>query len=584
MKILLNKILFGIGLLTVSSCTVFDDPAPIFEEEVSSLNINKRRVLLINVDGAVGEIVKEVMPPRIAALLEHSKYTFAGLSDLNANYGPTWASIAKGVSVSKHHVVNDEFMPELGNDESHEEVPYFPSFMYRLEEVKPHYQSSIVMRDEIMAKELFNEVENRHFFDTDAEVATYSENYLKTAKDMLMVVQFSSVMEAGRASGFAASNPDYIAAINAVDGYMGRLVDAVKERETYADEEWLIILQSNNGGYGQETGGEEVEAKNIFMILNHPRFQPYEYTPRFLSGSRFYKIGNTERNGVQATDNTSYNLVGDEMTVEFFVKANEFASSGVSNTFMFGKAIIQTQTNTDNVNNANTRGWFFLERSGATAFYGKFSDGTSLNSFADGAIVPYTKGKWAHMAVTIKKTGTMVNKSIYTDGKLTKSDNLSVAADAKLESAAPFRIQHGTAHNADGSHNRDTELSEIRIFNKALTAEQIARHACLLSLPEDDDAYDDLTGYYPLKEDFNNKVTTGPNLESIGNGEVDRLPASGITTGCDMADPKKTTVLTNVDTAPLVFYWLRQRYETYGWSKADLLKPFELEFLGSNAN
>ncbi|NGM62516.1 LamG domain-containing protein [Sphingobacterium sp. SGG-5] len=577
MKNLLNKIFLGIGLLSVLSCTVFDDPAPIFEEEVSSLEINKRRVLLINVDGAVGEIVQEVMPPRIAALLANSKYTFGGLSDANTNYASTWASIAKGVPVSKHQITSDDFAVHTGDDESHESIPYFPSFMYRLEEIKPHYKTSIVMRDENMAKELFNEVENRHFFATDAEVADYTENYLKTSKDMLTIVQLSSVMEAGRATGFSGTNGDYTAAIQTVDGYIGQLVDAVKARETYADEEWLIIVQSNNGGSGLETGGGDFESKNIFVILNHPRFQPYEYVPHYLSGARFYKTSRSrtdyDANGVEATNSTSYNMTGDEMTVEFFLKANEIYES-VSNTFVFGKAGITNQ------NNKTDEGWFILQRSKGTGVYVVMSDKTSLTTL-DGFATPYTKGKWDHMAMTIKKTGTTVNRSMYSNGVLISSTDFTVAANATLNNTAPFRIQHGLEHNS--FHNQDTELSEIRIFNKALTRADIERHACLLELPESDPSYADLTGYYPLKEDFNNRIATGPNLVQMGTAPLEHLPATGVATFCD-TDPRKVTVLTNIDAAPLIFYWLRQRYETYGWSTADLLKPFELEFLGGDNN
>lgn len=578
--------MFILGLLFVTSCTVYNDPDPIFEEEESSVVVNKRRVLVINIDGAIGEVVKEVMPTNIASLLPTSKYSFSTVSDKNSSYGSTWASISKGVGISSHLIANDLFTVDTEEGE-HGEIPYFPSFYYRLEGINPNYKTSIMMRDSILTKELFNDVLNKNIFTTDNALVGFAENYLKTTPDMMSLVQLSSVMEAGRNSGFGIGNPAYVAAIHEVDAYVGRLIASVKSRATYNDEEWLIIVQSNNGGSGNSTGGLDYASSNIFVVLNYPRFNSYEFSPRFINGTRFFKrnrtISDYDRNGLIASGNTAaYDLIEDEMTIEFFIKANSTNYNSASNTFVFGKSTLSGQNASTNT---NRNGWFFYQRNKATAIYLAFDDNTSF-LVADG-FPPYTTGKWDHISITIKKTGLLAELNIYSNGVLTSTATRTLTnANAKIVSSAPFKIQHGTEHGVT-FHNLDLDLAEIRIFNKALTAEQIARHSCLLSLSTTDDAYADLTGYYPLGEDFNNKIASGPNLIAMPTSGTNATvfpntsASSAISTSCDV-DLNKSKVISNIDVAPLTFYWLRKDYSAFGWNANNPLKDFESEFLGLN--
>ena len=564
--------------LSVASCKVYDDPDPIFEEEQSSIAINKRRVLIINVDGAIGEVVRSVMPTNIASLLPSSKYTFSSIADANTNYASTWASIAKGVSVTKHMVNNDDFSQDNDDEHLHESIPYYPSFYYRMEEVNPYYKTSIIMRDSSLARELFNEVENRKFFSTDESLVNYTENYLKTTKDMIALVQLSDVMQEGRNSGFSGTNPKYIAAINEADKHIGSLVNAVKARETYKDEEWLIIVQSNNGGTGTSTGGTDYNSKNIFMILNSPKFQTYEFLPKFISGTRFFKTSRSrtdyDANGLEATNTSAYDITNNEMSVEFFIKANEIYAPA-SNTFMFGKSVRTNQ------NSGTNEGWFFYQRSRATAFFIAFTDGTSVAE-SEGFPV-FTKDKWDHITVTVKIEGRTAILNIYSNGTLTRTRNITLTQDnAKVISTKAFRIQHGLEHNS--FHNMDVSLAEIRIFNKVLDAAQIAKHACLLDLNNEDDSYSNLVGYYPLSENFDNKISSGPNLTAMLHNNTQYpnvISTSKIATSCDI-DLIKGSVISNTDVAPLTFYWLRKQYNNYGWNSFNPLKNFEIEFLGSD--
>ena len=91
MKKLINIVIVGVvGLLIISlhySCTTYEAPDGIAEDGFDSDSVISttihRKVLWINIDGAVGSIVEKKMPQdgTIAKMLKHSKYSWVGLSD-----------------------------------------------------------------------------------------------------------------------------------------------------------------------------------------------------------------------------------------------------------------------------------------------------------------------------------------------------------------------------------------------------------------------------------------------------------------------------------------------------------------------
>jgi len=72
----------------------------------------------------------------------------------------------------------------------------------------------------------------------------------------------------GHGTGFSIDNPKY------VNGYLEgekqalKLFDAVKARETYEQEDWLIIITSDHGGYGTSHGSPSPMETYIFLATN----------------------------------------------------------------------------------------------------------------------------------------------------------------------------------------------------------------------------------------------------------------------------------------------------------------------------
>ena len=101
---------FALFLLSMSACTKYDDPKPVFEEygedEVRQV---RRKVLVVSIDGAIGTEVEKAMPATIAELTKQGKYTWNGISEAKANDATTWASMLTGVSAAKHMIEDESF-------------------------------------------------------------------------------------------------------------------------------------------------------------------------------------------------------------------------------------------------------------------------------------------------------------------------------------------------------------------------------------------------------------------------------------------------------------------------------------------
>ena len=76
-----NKILAFCGMVlllgtTISACKKYANPAPYFEEYGEIVVKPSRRVLVISIDGTVGEELKKIAPVNIMGLIKTGKYSF----------------------------------------------------------------------------------------------------------------------------------------------------------------------------------------------------------------------------------------------------------------------------------------------------------------------------------------------------------------------------------------------------------------------------------------------------------------------------------------------------------------------------
>ena len=71
----------------------------------------------------------------------------------------------------------------------------------------------------------------------------------------------------GEGVGFYPYSTAYLGAINECDGIIGRCLDAIAKRPTFKDEDWLMIVTSDHGGYAKTHGLKGGHATAIPLLV-----------------------------------------------------------------------------------------------------------------------------------------------------------------------------------------------------------------------------------------------------------------------------------------------------------------------------
>src|SRR5205085_10178162 len=71
----------------------------------------------------------------------------------------------------------------------------------------------------------------------------------------------------GHRNGFHPALAPYRFAIEQVDAHIGRILEALRARKSYAREDWLILVTSDHGGKGFKHGGGQKEPEVIHSFL-----------------------------------------------------------------------------------------------------------------------------------------------------------------------------------------------------------------------------------------------------------------------------------------------------------------------------
>ena len=184
--------------------------------------------------------------------------------------GPGWSTILTGVWADKHGVNDNSFKGK--NYEKH------PHFFALLKQAKPNLQTASLVTWNPIDEHIVSGADYHHgFADDSKEYARFdreatAEAVKRLAEEKLdcMFLYIGAVDETGHRKGFHPSVPEYIAAIEQADALVGQALAAVNGRESFARENWLIVVTSDHGGRGTgHSGGHNVpEILNSFLIVS----------------------------------------------------------------------------------------------------------------------------------------------------------------------------------------------------------------------------------------------------------------------------------------------------------------------------
>ena len=208
--------------------------------------------LMIMVDGMRADAVETQYMPNLAKLRNgewQTGYKAAWSMDAQIAPGsipssaPNHVSIATGVSPSKHKVTKN-------GDTSKGDFENYPTWLKRVADADSSKKALFIYKtwtdDDALGPDAHVTFESG----TDAANAVSLAAKLASGDAPDATMYFIDVADdAGHASGFYPMSDQYRAALQTADGYIGACLNAIANRSTFADEDWLIMVTSDHGGY-----------------------------------------------------------------------------------------------------------------------------------------------------------------------------------------------------------------------------------------------------------------------------------------------------------------------------------------------
>ena len=235
------------------------------------------RVLILGIDGCRPDALQQAKTPHLDGLVADGIW-FEGTDirepeatdEADTVSGPGWSNLLTGVWPDKHGVVDNSF-----TDSRYERYPHV---FARLKEARPVTVTASFSTWKPIAEKIVSAADvSRDFSDETKDYRRFDQRatlacieYLGEADPDLLVLYQGQVDEAGHSFGFHPKVQKYIAAIETVDANIGRVLTAVRARDSFAHENWLTIVCTDHGGSGLNHGGgrDIPDVRNTFLIVS----------------------------------------------------------------------------------------------------------------------------------------------------------------------------------------------------------------------------------------------------------------------------------------------------------------------------
>jgi len=232
---------------------------------VSLLSGQNKKLLFIGIDGCRPDALTQAETPNMDELIGGGIYINDALCSINGQptvSGPGWSTMITGVWYDKHGVSDNSF--------SGSNFDEYPPFTVLLEESGQEYHTaSFIMWTPIHTQIFGNTMDYNELHSTfDGSVAQGAADYMSTPDLDVLFLDFDHVDHAGHSYGYSPEVNQYIDAIENVDEYIGWVIDAMENRPTFQNEDWLIMITSDHGGIGYNHGGQSIEERQIPIILS----------------------------------------------------------------------------------------------------------------------------------------------------------------------------------------------------------------------------------------------------------------------------------------------------------------------------
>ncbi len=104
-------------------------------------------------------------------------------------------------------------------------------------------------------------------FETDEQLHINLLDRINSDDDFIFGI-YENPDSNGHGSNFGDKNYRYVAGVCNLDKLSYVLLEEIKKRPTYPDEDWLIIIGSDHGGHSNRHGTQKIEDRTTFLAMS----------------------------------------------------------------------------------------------------------------------------------------------------------------------------------------------------------------------------------------------------------------------------------------------------------------------------
>ncbi len=243
----------------------------------------EKKAIILGYDGCRADILTQMQEgsSAIAAMLADGatiNLTYCGgvnypeVNTQDTSTAPGWCSILTGVWADVHGITGNDITKSLETKTlltslTEEKIIDSAAFITKWAGHFSRKDATYLLEKEYCEENSLAVSFNKCKNDKASFEATLEEIGKKDCADFIFVI-YEPTDATGHNFGFTFNNPRYKKAFATADGYGFEALGAIKNRETYDKEDWLVIITSDHGGIGTGHGGESVQERMTFTVMN----------------------------------------------------------------------------------------------------------------------------------------------------------------------------------------------------------------------------------------------------------------------------------------------------------------------------
>lgn len=228
-----------------------------------------KHVVLIGLDGWGAYSVPKADIPTIKQLMENGSYTLEKRSALPSSSAINWASMFMGAGPELHGYTQwGSKTPELPSRELNEHG-IFPTIFQLLRDAEPEAEIGCLYEWDgikylVDTLALSHHAQAPDYNKYPEALCSMAETYIKEKKPHLLAVCFDNPDHVGHKAGH--DTPEYYAKLKELDGYVARIVQAVKDAGML--KQTIFILTADHGGIAKGHGGKTMQEMQTPFIIS----------------------------------------------------------------------------------------------------------------------------------------------------------------------------------------------------------------------------------------------------------------------------------------------------------------------------